>query len=204
MADTHPRPDATTGDTTLGAFLDGLAAARPSPSAGAVLAVTLAGAAGLTAMGARLAGDADADGAIAATADACRHRALALADRDGQAYGQVLAARRDAAAGRSSEERTAAAWIGATEVPLEIAEVAAEVAELAGGLLERGNPNLLGDVATATDLAATAAAGAARLVRINVADGGLDHPGGPGADLLARAARACTGAASHAQRQRLP
>ncbi|MFW5934168.1 MAG: cyclodeaminase/cyclohydrolase family protein, partial [Actinomycetota bacterium] len=123
---------------------------------------------------------------------------------DGQAYGQVLAARRDAPDGRAGEDRATAAWTGATEVPLEIAEVAAEVAELAAGLLGRGNPSLLGDVATAIDLAATTAAGAARLVRINVADGGLDHAGGPGAELLARAARACTSAASHAQRQRLP
>ncbi|MFW5934126.1 MAG: hypothetical protein ACOCT8_05295, partial [Actinomycetota bacterium] len=66
--------DVTTADRTLGTFLDELAAARPSPSAGAVLAVTLAGAAGLTAMGARLAGgDADQNGATAAAADEARH-----------------------------------------------------------------------------------------------------------------------------------
>ncbi len=193
----------TTAEQPLGAFMEDLAAARPAPSAGTVVAVTVAGAAGLTAMGARLSGDADPDGATATAADACRQRALRLADEDADAYGEVLAARRHAD-GAAAQSHLVAAWTAATEVPLELAEVAAEVADLAAQLLEHGNPNLRGEVATAVDLAAAAAAAAARLVRINVAEGELDHDARPGADLLGRAARACTTAAGHAQRHRVP
>ena len=193
----------TTAEQPMGSFMEDLAAARPSPSAGTVIAVTVAGAAGLTAMAARLSRDVDADGATAAAADACRDRALQLADEDADAYGEVLAVRRHAD-GPGAQLRAVAAWTGATEVPLELAEVAAEVAGLAAELLERGNPNLLGEGATALDLAAAAAAAAARLVRINVAEGELEHDGGPGSELLGRAARACTTAAGHAQRHRVP
>ena len=192
-----------TAEQPLGAFMEDLAAARPSPSAGTVIAVTVAGAAGLTAMGARLSRDVDADGATAAAADACRDRALQLADEDADAYGEVLAVRRHADE-PDAQQRVVATWTQATEVPLELAELAERVGGLAAKLLERANKSLSGEVATAVDLAAAAAGAAARLVRINVAEGGLEQPGRLGADLLARAARAETGATGHAGRHHAP
>ena len=63
---------------------------------------------------------------------------------------------------------------GATAVPLEVAELAADVAGLANRLVSGGNPNLEGDAAAAVHLARAAARAAARLVELNVAQGKLD------------------------------
>jgi formiminotetrahydrofolate cyclodeaminase len=57
----------------------------------------------------------------------------------------------------------------AADVPLEIAECAASVSELAAEIAERGNPNLRGDAAAASILASAAARVAANLVEINLA-----------------------------------
>ncbi len=194
--------DASTASTSLADFLEALAAGRAAPSAGAMLAVTVAGAAGLTAMGARLSPAADPDGAVAGAADRLRARALSLADEDRTAYGRVIAARRSADGPQAAETRDAA-WAEATRIPVELGECAAEVADHAAELLPHGNPNLEGDVGVAVDLAAGAAHGAARLARINVAEGGLDATDGPGAAFLDRVGRATAtadGAASRVER----
>ena len=49
--------------------------------------------------------------------------------------------------------RIAAALSAATDVPLEVVQIASRVAELAARLAEEGNPNLLGDAVTAALLA---------------------------------------------------
>ena len=56
----------------------------------------------------------------------------------------------------------------AADVPLEIAECAASVAELAAEIAACGNPNLRGDAAAASILASSAARVAANLVEINL------------------------------------
>ena len=56
-------------------------------------------------------------------------------------------------------------------IPFELAEVAAEVADLASLVAAEGNPNLTGDAAAGADLAAAAASVGARLVRINTPPG---------------------------------
>ena len=139
-------------------------------------AVTAAVAAGLVAMAARLStarlDDADA---IAAAADGLRRRALALADEDAGAYGGCWPPTGDPRPDPGDRLREiAAALEAATAVPLAVADLAAEAAVLGARLAVGGNPSLEGDANAAVELGRAAARAAARLVEINVAQGGLD------------------------------
>jgi formiminotetrahydrofolate cyclodeaminase len=163
-------------DLTLGQFLDRLAAREPAPGGGAAAAVTVAMAAGLVAMAARFSGDQlKRAEAVAAEAEALRLRVAPLAQADGNAYGKVLEALalpRESSAERRQlrEETIRRALEGAADVPLTVAEIGANVAELAETVARSGNPNLRGDAVTAGLLAAAGARSAARLVAINVGD----------------------------------
>lgn len=165
------------GSEPLEVFLERMASAGPAPGGGTAAAVTAAMAAGLVAMAARLSTGQvnDADG-IAAAADALWRRALALADDDAAAYGRVLAvyrrSRHDDPDGRRREITTALE--GATAVPLDVADVAAQATLLGALLAETGNPNLEGDARAAVELGRAAARAAARLVEINTRQGQLD------------------------------
>lgn len=176
-------------------FLGQVAARVPAPGGGGAAAVTGALAAALVAMAARFSGShlPAADG-VAGQADRLRERAAALADRDAAAYRAVLAAYalpRDEGAGER-RQRIRAALHGAALVPLEISEIAAQVAGLAAEVAAQGNPNLRGDAVTAAHLAEAAARSAAALVDINVTLGSL-----PG-ELSGRAAAAVSTAAAAA------
>ena len=73
-------------------------------------------------------------------------------------------------------------------MPLALAEVAAEIAELAGELLALGNPRLRGDAAAAVLTAAAAARSAAVLVCENLTGAGAaDARLARAAELVARA-----------------
>lgn len=163
----------------------------PAPGGGGASAVTAALAAGLVAMAARFSeAQLPAAGNIAEQADRLRHRVAGLADEDATVYQAVLdafAQPRDAAGRRARIRDT---LHGAATVPLEIAEVAAQVGQLATEVAGGGNPNLRGDALTAAYLAEASARSAAALVDINVRLGSLP------ADLSQRAARAL--AAAHA------
>jgi formiminotetrahydrofolate cyclodeaminase len=99
---------------------------------------------------------------IATAGDALRARLVQLASDDAAAYTAVLAAR---GAARQEALRVA------TEVPRSIATTAAEVALLAHGLVENGNPRLVGDARVAEILAEAAGRAAGVLVDINTAAG---------------------------------
>ena len=177
---TYPSLDAFLDQPVRG-FLDQLAARTPTPGGGGAAAVTGAMAAGLVAMAARFsARQLPEAGDLASRADELRRRVADLADLDAQAYTAVLEALRlPREAGQRRE-----ALLGAALVPLEIAEIGAEVAQLAARVAEAGNPNLRGDAVTGAVLAAASARSAACLVDINVDLGGLDP------ELSRRAARA--------------
>ena len=86
------------------------------------------------------------------------------------------------------------ALLGAARVPLDTARAAAEVAELAALVAEKGNSNAISDSGVAALLAEAACRGAAYNVRINVA-ALEDRAAGEqllaeAAELLARATRA--------------
>ena len=150
---------------TVGEFLDALAARAPAPAAGACAAITAATAAALTAKAARF--SVGELGELADDADRLRAEVTALADEDGAAYGAVLAAARLPRDHPDRQERLAAALAAATEIPLRIARIGAEVATLAGRLEREGNPNLRGDAQAAALLAEGATQAAVALVNIN-------------------------------------
>ncbi|PSR69373.1 formimidoyltetrahydrofolate cyclodeaminase [Nocardia sp. MDA0666] len=183
--DTASSPDTTTfGESTIGRYLDDLAAKIPAPGGGAVAALHAAQGAALVAMVARYttrAKDADnrpAIDRIIAAADAARERALALADADATAFTAVGAAYK---LPKDSDEQIAArkeaiasALLQAARVPAAVVAEADEVLSLAADLLPIGNPNVVTDIGAAADAARSAAASSQLNIAINVGSLG-DH-----------------------------
>ena len=150
----------------MAAFLAGVAEPTPAPGGGASTATACSLAAALVEMAAAISGRAD----VAARAAAARERAVALADEDAAAYTAVIEAQR---AGDGA--RIASALSGASDVPLAIAETAADMAEAAAGVAATGRASIRGDAIAGALLAEAATAAAARLVEINL----RDSPGDP-------------------------
>jgi formiminotetrahydrofolate cyclodeaminase len=173
-------------DRSVGALLAAMGERTPAPGGGAAAGVALALGAALAEMAARFAGEE----AAAARAAALRDRALDLAQADAAGYGPVLEAMRLPRDAPSREERVQAALSAAADVPLAIAEGAAEAGALARRLAAEGRPALAGDASTGAELAAAAARAAAHLVEINL-------EGTPGDPRLERA-RAAAAVASAA------
>lgn len=150
-------------EKTLRGFLEEVAARTSAPGGGAVAAVVTAIAAALVEMAAQFSSKHwDDAGEAAARARELRARAAPLAQADAEAYEEVIAAR----GGPGYNE----ALSRAADIPLAMAEAAAEVAEVAAELAARGNPNLRGDAVTAALLAEASARAAANLVEINLAE----------------------------------
>lgn len=151
-------------------LLDTIAAETPAPGGGSVAAFVTEMAASLAAMAARFAHDWDGAAGAVAQAETLRHRAAPLAAEDAVAYENVLTAMRMPEELESEVRNT---LIGETlsraaDIPLLIAETAADVAELASEIAVCGNPNLRGDAAAASLLASSAVRVAANLVEINL------------------------------------
>ena len=155
-------------------FLDRIASAEPAPAGGSVAAVAVAMAAGLVAMAARLAHDWPKASQVVERAEALRSTMSALALADEDAYTKVIEALRLPPDSPSRDAELAAALSGAADVPLAVAEAAAEVAVLAALVAQEGNDRLRGDALVAAELAEAGARGAAELVAINLA--GRDDP----------------------------
>jgi methenyltetrahydrofolate cyclohydrolase len=179
-------------EQSLADFLDSVASGEPAPGGGAVAALVVALAAGLSGMAARLSADHLADAAeLVERAERLRRRVAPLAQVDAIAYGRVLAAYREDGDPEVRRERVKEALSEAADVPLSVAEAGAEAAEVAARLTREGNPNLKGDAVAAALLAEAGVHAAAVLVRINTAAGGifddrLEHA----SELAARAGRA--------------
>jgi formiminotetrahydrofolate cyclodeaminase len=144
---------------------DVLAESGPGPAGGSAAALAATMAAGLVRLVARVSDEwADAPG-VAAQASALGDRALALADDDHRVYARAMAQlaspERDTALG--------AALRRAAEVPLQIAETAADVAILASLAAEEGSETVRADAWAAAALAEAATVSAARLVHVNLA-----------------------------------
>jgi formiminotetrahydrofolate cyclodeaminase len=95
-----------------------------------------------------------------------REEAAALAHADGEAYGHVLAALREAP-GPERHRQLDDAVGEAIAVPMRVLELASEVATLAADVAESGNRNLEGDALTGSLLAEAAARSAATLAQMN-------------------------------------
>jgi methenyltetrahydrofolate cyclohydrolase len=165
-------PEVAFQDLTVEELCETVAARTSAPGGGSVAAIVTAFAASLTAMSARFATEQweDAPGAVA-QAEALRARVLPLADEDARAYESFLLARRMS---KDFDPQVRDAAIGealsrAADLPLAIAEAALDVASLAAELVERGNPNLHGDAATAVLLSEAAVRATANFVEINLA-----------------------------------
>jgi formiminotetrahydrofolate cyclodeaminase len=154
-------------------------------------------AASLVAMVARSSGDAwnDANG-ISAQALLIKHRAVPLAATDAEAW-QAASESLRAATADSGEDaggtRLEQALERAAAVPLEVSELAADVAALAALVAENCEPAYRADAAAAAALASGAARAAAHLVEVNLAVHGDDQR-------LARALASADVAADHAGR----
>jgi formiminotetrahydrofolate cyclodeaminase len=155
-------------------FLDRIASAEPAPAGGSVAAVAVAMAAGLVAMAARLAHEWPKASEVVERAEALRSRMATLALADEDAYAKVTEAMRSPPDSPSRAAELEAALSGAADVPLAVAEAAAEVAVLAALVAQEGNDRLRGDALVAAELAEAGARGAAELVAINLA--GRDDP----------------------------
>lgn len=168
----------------LGEFLDSVASDSPAPGGGGAAAVTASLAAGLAGMSARLSSGYLTDAAgLAERADSLRERLSPLARADAEAYGRVLTALRLPPDDPGRREAVDQALGGAADVPLAVAELARDAAEISARLAQEGNPNLRGDALTSVYLAEAAVRSAADLVRLNVE---MTHSG-DGEDRNARA-----------------
>jgi len=166
-------------DLTVAEFLARLASGDPTPGGGAVAA--LAGALGaalvsmvcnLTVGRERYAATDTETRAILADATALLEALQDGVQRDASAYDTLMAAFRlprgddQEKAARSDAIQTAT--VGATIVPLELAEASAKVIDLAEQAIGKTNPNAASDLAVAALLGVAAVESAAANVEINL------------------------------------
>jgi formiminotetrahydrofolate cyclodeaminase len=181
---TAPAPRAAHGyrGLPLAGLLEEVSSPEPMPGAGYCAAITLEMAAALVAMtaGASRAEWGEARGA-AAQATTLRERVAPLGERNVDAYREAVALLSGAQQGGSGEESGSGdeslrdALDRAAGVPLEIAEVAVDVASLAAVVAERGEQALRADAVSAALLAEAAARTAATLVEVNLGTTSADE-----------------------------
>lgn len=160
-------------------FLDKLAGESPEPGGGSAAALTAALGAALVSMVANLTVGrekyADVQGQVAdllVASEGVRQRLEEFVTLDTKAYGAVAVAMklpRDTDEQKAERTRVLqAALIGAADVPLRVAEAAAEVSRLSRRAAEMGNVNAVSDAGVAAVLADAAAQSAALNVKINL------------------------------------
>jgi formiminotetrahydrofolate cyclodeaminase len=166
-------------DLTVAEFLTKLASGDPTPGGGAVAALAGALGAALVSMVCNLtvgreryaATDAETR-AILANATALLESLQAGVQRDASAYDTLMAAfrlpRGDDQEKAARTEAIQTATVGATIVPLELAEASAQVIDLAEQAIGKTNPNAASDLAVAALLGAAAVESAAANVEINL------------------------------------
>ncbi len=188
-------------ELTLHEWLSELSAPTPAPAGGSALAYAAATAAAVLVCAARASQDSwqNALGALA-QAQTLRDRAAPLAQRDADAYTAVYERRRTAAASPGDEHERALgeAFARAAEPPLEIAQVAADVARLAAEIAAKGDPSVYADAAAAAALAAAAARGAVDLIAVNLTVADDDPRLGEAHRLAEEAAEALSATAARA------
>ena len=163
----------TTGalDQPLGTLLAEIAGEEPAPGGGSAAAVCAAMAAALVVSVARLSRE-RWEGALATVAQAERllSRAALLAEMDASAFDQALRtlAERDEIASHERDARLEQSLARAAELPLEIAEISADIAELAALASSHCTPEVRADGVAAATLAEAATRTAAGLVEVNL------------------------------------
>jgi formiminotetrahydrofolate cyclodeaminase len=167
-----------TAGARVAVFLEELASDAPTPGGGAWAAVSAAAGAALIAMVARLTvkkkGYEEVADRMRQIADECddeRYALLALADRDAEAYRDVMAAYRLPKT-TPEEQHTWSVTLQkglerAADVPLEVARRAVYLMALAEETLTSGNPNAASDALSAATSLHAAALSALANVDIN-------------------------------------
>ncbi|MBI4213460.1 MAG: cyclodeaminase/cyclohydrolase family protein [Chloroflexi bacterium] len=168
------------GSLTIDEFLSQLSSSDPTPGGGALAALAGAQAAAMLAMVCNLtlgrprfaAVEAEVTALLSHTGD-LRGRLMRLADADAEAYGAVREAYRLPHATEKEREKRKeaieAAMHGATDVPIQTAEKARGVLDLALEIAQVGNPTVLPDVAVAAHLATAALRGGLTQAHYNIA-----------------------------------
>jgi formiminotetrahydrofolate cyclodeaminase len=151
--------------STVEGLLEQLAARTPAPGGGAAAALTCAMAAALVEMATSFA-SAHGLEAVHDRAHRIREEVSGLAYADGRAYGVVLEALR-MEPGEARTQSLDDAVSSAIGVPMQVLELATEVATLAADVAETGNRNLEGDALAGSLLAEAAARSAATLAQLN-------------------------------------
>jgi formiminotetrahydrofolate cyclodeaminase len=178
----------------LGELLEEVSSPEPMPGAGYCAAVALEMAAGLVAMAARASRADWGEGrGAAAQATTLRERIAPLAERNLDAYREAVSLL--GGAEPAGDESLRDALARAAGVPLEIAEVAVDVAALAAVVAERGDQAMRADAVSAALLAEAAARAAATLVEVNLGTTSSD-------ERVARARDLAGSATAAAQRAR--
>jgi formiminotetrahydrofolate cyclodeaminase len=163
----------------LGDWLDRLGSAAPTPGGGGAAALTASTAAALVEMVVNLTVGKTAYAEhepyvrpIGVEARALRERALELVADDEAAFDRVMTAY--GLPRESAEDRTARdaaiqdATAAAARPPMQVAQIAVRVIELAAALPGRSNRNVLSDVGVAASLAVGALESAAINVEVNL------------------------------------
>jgi formiminotetrahydrofolate cyclodeaminase len=184
-------------DLRLREFLDELAGEGRTPGGGSAAALVTAMAAGLLAKVARGSVDTWPEAAgIAAQAESLRARAAPLAQADAEQYEAALLARGQSGEGQGARQDFALgqAYAKAAEPPLQIAQAASDVAQLALTVAQNCDAALWADAVTAALLAAAAAKAAAELVAVNLTASADDRRVLEAAKVAEEAARAAEAA----------
>lgn len=184
-------------DLRLREFLDELAGEGRTPGGGSAAALVTAMAAGLLAKVARGSVDTWPEAAgIAAQAESLRARAAPLAQADAEQYEAALLARGQSGEGQDARQDFALgqAYAKAAEPPLQIAQAASDVAQLALTVAQNCDAALWADAVTAALLAAAAAKAAAELVAVNLTASADDRRVLEAAKVAEEAARAAEAA----------
>jgi formiminotetrahydrofolate cyclodeaminase len=160
-------------DARLSELIDRVADESVAPGGGAMAATTVALAAGLLAMTARRSRAVweEAGGAIG-QAEALKDRAAWLVQESADAYERAagtLGGEHPTSRDPEARDWEMAVVLGrATEAPLALAEVAADVGELAAEVAKRCDPAVRGDAVAACLLAESGVRIGAHLVKINL------------------------------------
>ena len=173
-------------DETLQSLLDKVASAEPAPGGGSVAALSGALGASLVAMVCRLTIGKKGYESVSAEmqtilprAETLQHELRDLMQADTDAYARVMDAYK--LPKQTDAEKTARtctiqdALKHASDVPMHVAELCAQVLELARPIAEKGNKNAASDGGVGALMAEAGLRGAAFNVSINL--GAIDDPG---------------------------
>ncbi|MCX5667262.1 MAG: cyclodeaminase/cyclohydrolase family protein [Candidatus Omnitrophica bacterium] len=129
-------------DGSVRVYLNDLAARKPAPGGGSAAALNAAIGAGLLSM---VANYTDGAEAVLKKTEEARKRLQALIDADIEAYGKLSKAMKEC----KDPAKLDASYREAAKPPYEVCKISAECLKLCEELADRGNKNLITDVAIA-------------------------------------------------------